>query len=127
MDSEYDINITSFHEASEFTTAGSAGQEDWVPQPSMTSTSIFENDQDFFHIDRIWIFVFLLALSGIFSSTFTLTFAYISDTVPNKEDRVSAYGLALATFGLSFTVGPMAGGKSGVFIYFLIHFDHSEL
>ncbi|GFH60544.1 hypothetical protein CTEN210_17020 [Chaetoceros tenuissimus] len=59
---------------------------------------------------RIWIFVVLLALSGIFSSTFTLTFAYIADTVKRKNDRVTAYGLALATFGLSFTIGPMAGG-----------------
>ena len=59
---------------------------------------------------RVWIFVVLLALSGIFSSTFTLTFAYISDTVKKKKDRVTAYGLALATFGLSFTIGPMAGG-----------------
>mmetsp|Transcript_12332 Transcript_12332/g.22384 ORF Transcript_12332/g.22384 Transcript_12332/m.22384 type:complete len:640 (-) Transcript_12332:265-2184(-) len=61
-------------------------------------------------VDRIWVFIILLSLSGIFSSTFTLTFAYISDTVSNKKDRVTAYGLALATFGLSFTVGPMAGG-----------------
>jgi Major Facilitator Superfamily. len=59
---------------------------------------------------RIWIFVILLSISGLFSSTFTLTFAYISDTVENKKDRVTAYGLALATFGLSFTIGPMAGG-----------------
>ena len=59
---------------------------------------------------RIWIFVYLLALSGVFSSTFTLVFAYISDVVPKQADRVSAYGLALATFGLSFTLGPMAGG-----------------
>ena len=59
---------------------------------------------------QVWIFIFLLALSGIFSSTFTLTFAYISDSVRKKKDRVSAYGLALATFGLSFTIGPMAGG-----------------
>jgi DHA1 family tetracycline resistance protein-like MFS transporter len=59
---------------------------------------------------RIWMFVVLLAFSGLFSSTFTLTFAYISDTVKNKKDRVTAYGLALATFGLSFTIGPMAGG-----------------
>ena len=59
---------------------------------------------------RVQIFVVLLALSGFFSSTFTLTFAYISDTVRRKKDRVTAYGLALATFGLSFTIGPMAGG-----------------
>ena len=56
------------------------------------------------------VFVVLLALSGVFSSTFTLVFAYISDTVHERDERVSAYGLALATFGLSFTLGPMAGG-----------------
>jgi MFS family permease len=56
------------------------------------------------------LFVVLLALSGMFSSTFTLVFAYISDTVPHQDERVSAYGLALATFGLSFTIGPMIGG-----------------
>ena len=59
---------------------------------------------------RIWVFVILLAVSGLFSSTFTLTFAYISDTVRTRERRVTAYGLALATFGLSYTIGPMAGG-----------------
>ena len=56
------------------------------------------------------LFVVLLALSGCFSATFTLTFAYISDCVPKGEGRIAAYGLALATFGLSFTIGPMAGG-----------------
>lgn len=60
--------------------------------------------------NRMQYFVLLFALSGIFSNTFTLTFAYISDTVQKRKDRVSAYGLALATFGLSFTIGPMAGG-----------------
>lgn len=58
----------------------------------------------------ITIFIVLLSLSGIFSSTFTLTFAYISDSVHERQARVSAFGLALATFGLSFTIGPMAGG-----------------
>lgn len=58
----------------------------------------------------ITVFVILLSLSGIFSSTFTLVFAYISDTVRQQDERVSAYGLALATFGLSFTIGPMVGG-----------------
>jgi MFS family permease len=41
-------------------------------------------------------FVLLLSLSGMFSSTFTLVFAYISDTVKHRNERVSAYGLALA-------------------------------
>mmetsp|Transcript_13083 Transcript_13083/g.18724 ORF Transcript_13083/g.18724 Transcript_13083/m.18724 type:complete len:676 (+) Transcript_13083:228-2255(+) len=75
---------------------------------------IMQNDGN-----RMWIFVILLALSGVFSSTFTLTFAYISDTVKKKKDRVTAYGLALATFGLSFTIGPMAGG-------YLARVEHGE-
>ncbi|GKY91757.1 hypothetical protein MPSEU_000147400 [Mayamaea pseudoterrestris] len=62
------------------------------------------------HPYAITVFVVLFSLSGIFASTFTLVFAYISDTVRNQDERVSAYGLALATFGLSFTIGPMAGG-----------------
>ena len=61
-------------------------------------------------IHRIDIFVALFALSGMFSSTFTLTFAYISDVVKDRDGRVAAYGLALATFGLSFTIGPLLGG-----------------
>jgi DHA1 family tetracycline resistance protein-like MFS transporter len=68
------------------------------------------NGAEAMHPHAITVFVVLLALSGIFSSTFTLVFAYISDTVLQQEERVSAYGLALATFGLSFTIGPMAGG-----------------
>jgi DHA1 family tetracycline resistance protein-like MFS transporter len=56
------------------------------------------------------LFVVLLSLSGLFSSTFPLVFAYISDSVQERNERVTAYGLALATFGLSFTIGPMAGG-----------------
>ena len=63
-----------------------------------------------YNINRIDVFVALLALSGMFSSTFTLTFAYISDVVKDREGRVAAYGLALATFGLSFTIGPLLGG-----------------
>ena len=62
------------------------------------------------HPYAIHVFVGLLALSGVFSSTFTLVFAYISDTVKEQDERVSAYGLALATFGLSFTLGPIFGG-----------------
>ena len=61
-------------------------------------------------LHRIDVFVMLFALSGVFASTFTLTFAYISDVVKDRDGRVSAYGLALATFGLSFTVGPLLGG-----------------
>ena len=61
-------------------------------------------------LHRIDLFVILFALSGVFASTFTLTFAYISDVVKDRDGRVAAYGLALATFGLSFTIGPLLGG-----------------
>jgi DHA1 family tetracycline resistance protein-like MFS transporter len=74
------------------------------------TTTTSETISNVIHPHAISVFVVLLALSGVFSSTFTLVFAYISDTVKKQEDRVSAYGLALATFGLSFTIGPMAGG-----------------
>ena len=57
---------------------------------------------------NMYIYGIALSLSGFFSATFALTFAYISDCVDVKQ-RAPAYGLALATFGLSFTVGPIAG------------------
>ena len=37
-----------------------------------------------------------------------MVFAYISDVV-GPDERASAYGLALATLGLSFTIGPVLG------------------
>lgn len=59
-------------------------------------------------------FVTIFSISGLFSSTFTLTFAYISDTLTTSSSkpsqrRIVAYGLALATFGLAFTIGPITG------------------
>ena len=54
------------------------------------------------------IFAILTSISGFFSATFPLTFAYISDCV-DKKKRAPAYGLALATFGLSFCLGPISG------------------
>lgn len=48
-------------------------------------------------------------LPSITSATFPLTFAYISDCVEDKKKRAPAFGLALATFGLSFCLGPVSG------------------
>ena len=59
--------------------------------------------------ENMTVFCAMVSLSGLFSATFPLTFAYISDCIQQK-DRAPAYGLALATFGLSFTLGPMTGG-----------------
>jgi len=58
--------------------------------------------------ENMYIFSIAMALSGFFSATFPLTFAYISDCV-DKKKRAPAYGLALATFGLSFCLGPLSG------------------
>eukprot|EP01039_Chlorochromonas_danica_P008495 gene8493-9363_t len=67
----------------------------------------------------------LLGLSGLFAATFSLTFAYISDCV-DRRSRAPAYGLALATFGLSFTIGPILGSyiaqEYGPHIVFLVSF-----
>jgi len=54
------------------------------------------------------IYIGALALSGVAAATFTLVFAYLSD-VTAPRDRAAAYGSALATLGLSFTIGPPLG------------------
>lgn len=71
---------------------------------------------------NMYLYAFAMGLSGFFSATFPVTFAYISDCV-EKNDRAPAYGLALATFGLSFCIGPLLGsylaaqlGSRAVFI-----------
>lgn len=58
--------------------------------------------------DDILLYIVMSSLSGFFSATFALTFAYISDCV-DPSDRAPCYGLALATFGLSFCLGPVTG------------------
>lgn len=58
--------------------------------------------------NNIVLYMIALSASGFFSATFSLTFAYISDCVDRKM-RAPAYGFALATFGLSFTIGPLIG------------------
>lgn len=57
---------------------------------------------------NMYVYSVAQAISGCFSVTFPLTFAYISDCV-DKKKRAPAYGLALATFGLSFCIGPVSG------------------
>ena len=76
--------------------------------------------------DDLWVYAAALGLSGLFAATFTLVFAYIADVVPPK-DRAPAYGLALATLGLSFTIGPPLGafaadqvGETRVFLVSLV-------
>jgi DHA1 family tetracycline resistance protein-like MFS transporter len=66
------------------------------------------------------IYSVLVGLSGMFSASFALTFAYISDCV-ERDQCASAFGLALATFGLSFTIGPALGAfLSSAYDYSLV-------
>ncbi|CAN0001640.1 unnamed protein product [Ectocarpus sp. 4 AP-2014] len=58
--------------------------------------------------NNLWIFAGAAAFSGCFAATFPLVFSYIGDLVPPQR-RAPAYGLALATFGLSFSLGPAMG------------------
>jgi MFS transporter, DHA1 family, tetracycline resistance protein len=100
----------SFFSWDDYDALASTGGVEAVTETSGQAGTWPEFFHNSLHPEAISVFVILLALSGIFSSTFTLVFAYISDTVKQQDERVSAYGLALATFGLSFTIGPMAGG-----------------
>jgi hypothetical protein len=69
---------------------------------------------------NLWVYVGAQAFSGLFTSTFTLTFAYISDCLEPRR-RAPAFGLALATFGISFCVGPLSGALPGIFDLFMYH------
>lgn len=58
---------------------------------------------------NMYLYSIAMSVSGFFSATFALTFAYISDCVEDKRNRAPAYGMALATFGAAFTFGPVTG------------------
>ena len=54
-----------------------------------------------------WFFA-LLSLSGIFSVTYTIIFAYVSD-ITDETERNSAFGLVSATFAASLVISPAIG------------------
>jgi DHA1 family tetracycline resistance protein-like MFS transporter len=58
-----------------------------------------------------WLFLGRL-ISGITSSTFVTSYAYIADVVP-AEKRAGSYGVLNAGFGLGFVAGPAVGGLLG--------------
>lgn len=74
-----------------------SGPDDESAGAAMWPALVDSSTTNSLHPNAITIFVVLLALSGIFSSTFTLVFAYISDTIQKRDERVSAYGLALVS------------------------------
>jgi len=55
-----------------------------------------------------WLFVGRV-VSGITSASFTVSFAYVADTVPG-ERRAGAYGMIGSIFGVGFIIGPLVGG-----------------
>ena len=58
-------------------------------------------------ISPYWFFT-LLSLSGIFSVTYTIVFAYVSD-ITDEAERNSAFGLVSATFAASLVISPAIG------------------
>jgi len=59
----------------------------------------------------MWYFA-ITSLSGIFSVTFSIVFAYVSD-VTTAEERSAAYGLVSATFAASLVTSPAIGAYLG--------------
>src|SRR3989442_1695353 len=55
-----------------------------------------------------WLFIGRV-VSGITSASFTVSFAYVADTVPG-ERRAGAYGKISSIFGGGFIIGPLVGG-----------------
>jgi DHA1 family tetracycline resistance protein-like MFS transporter len=55
-----------------------------------------------------WLFIGRV-VSGITSASFTVSFAYVADTVPG-EKRAGAYGMIGSIFGVGFIIGPLVGG-----------------
>jgi predicted MFS family arabinose efflux permease len=58
-----------------------------------------------------WYFA-MISISGIFSVTFSIVFAYVAD-VTTEEDRSAAYGLVSATFAASLVTSPAIGAYLG--------------
>jgi MFS transporter, DHA1 family, tetracycline resistance protein len=55
-----------------------------------------------------WLFIGRV-VSGITSASFTVSFAYVADTVPG-EKRAGAYGMIGSIWGVGFIIGPLVGG-----------------
>lgn len=55
-----------------------------------------------------WWYFAMLSISGVFSVTFSVVFAYVAD-VTTEDERSSAYGLVSATFAASLVTSPAIG------------------
>lgn len=61
----------------------------------------------------LWLFVARL-IAGVSSSTFALSYAYVTDITP-EEKRAQRFGMIGAAFGGGFILGPVIGGFLGEF------------
>lgn len=61
----------------------------------------------------LWLF-FVRLIAGISSSTFALSYAYVTDITP-EEKRAQRFGMVGAAFGGGFVLGPVIGGFLGEF------------
>uniref|UniRef100_A0A3Q3AG47 Hippocampus abundant transcript 1 protein-like n=1 Tax=Kryptolebias marmoratus TaxID=37003 RepID=A0A3Q3AG47_KRYMA len=61
----------------------------------------------FMRISPRWYFA-LISVSGIFSVTFSVIFAYVAD-ITDEHERSTAYGLVSATFAASLVMSPAIG------------------
>ncbi|XP_071841173.1 hippocampus abundant transcript 1 protein-like isoform X2 [Apostichopus japonicus] len=59
-----------------------------------------------------WWFFAMISVSGIFSVTFSIIFAYVAD-ITDESERTSAYGLVSATFAASLITSPALGAYLG--------------
>ncbi|XP_053154504.1 hippocampus abundant transcript-like protein 1 isoform X2 [Hemicordylus capensis] len=57
-----------------------------------------------------WWYFAMIAVSGIFSVTFSVIFAYVAD-VTQEHNRSTAYGLVSATFAASLVTSPAIGAR----------------
>ncbi|XP_052632907.1 hippocampus abundant transcript-like protein 1 isoform X2 [Harpia harpyja] len=55
-----------------------------------------------------WWYFAMISVSGIFSVTFSVIFAYVAD-VTQEHERITAYGLVSATFAASLVTSPAIG------------------
>lgn len=61
----------------------------------------------------VWLFIARL-IAGVSSSTFALSYAYVTDITP-EEKRAQRFGMIGAAFGGGFILGPVIGGFLGEF------------
>ena len=65
-----------------------------------------------FMVINSWWFFGMIAISGLFSVTFSVVFAYVAD-VTTESERSTAYGLVSATFAASLVTSPALGAYIG--------------